>query len=456
MEKQKQFDMLNGPLMGKIIIFAIPVILTGVLQLLFNAADTIVVGRYAGSDSLAAVGSTTALISLLVNFFIGISIGANAVTARLIGTGDNKGIEETVHTSVLTSLISGVILVFVGVLFTKPILILMGSPENVLNKSSLYLRIYFIGMPATMLYNFGSAILRAFGDTKRPLLYLTLGGIINIILNLIFVILFNMDVAGVGLATTISQCISALLILKRFLSTDETYKLNLKKLKIYKLRLIQIFKIGIPAGLQSAVFNFSNVIIQSSVNSFGAAVMAGNAASSSIENIIYVAMNSFNQSALTFISQNYGAGKIKRIIKIYGECIFLVCVVGIVMGVGIYAASDLLIGIYSKDPEVIQYGVIRLSIMCATYFICGMMDTTTGALRGIGYSFSSMCIALVCVCGIRLVFVFTYFQSHREFFTLFLSYPLSWIAALALEASLFIYAYKKLLKKRNQTVGAEA
>ncbi len=455
MEKQKQFDMLNGPLMGKIIIFAIPVILTGVLQLLFNAADTIVVGRYAGSDSLAAVGSTTSLINLLVNFFIGLSIGANAVTARLIGTGDKRGIEETVHTAVLTSLVSGVLLIFVGVVFTKPILILMGSPENVLNKSALYLRIYFIGMPVTMLYNFGSAILRAFGDTKRPLLYLTLGGIINIILNLIFVIAFNMDVAGVGLATVISQCISALLILKRFVTTQEDYRLNLRKLKIYKLRLKQMFKIGVPAGLQSVIFNFSNVIIQSSVNSFGASVMAGNAAASSIENILYIAMNSFNQAALTFISQNFGAGKIKRIIKIYGECIFLVCVVGIVMGAGIYAAASPLISIYSKDAEVIQYGIIRLSIMCATYFLCGMMDTTTGALRGIGYSFSSMCIALICVCGIRLVFVFTYFQSHRTYFTLFVSYPLSWIAALALEALLFVYAYKKLFRQRSQTAAVQ-
>ena len=455
MEKQNQFDMLNGPLMGKIIVFAIPVILTGVLQLLFNAADTIVVGRYAGSDSLAAVGSTTSLINLLVNFFIGLSIGANAVTARLIGIGDKKGIEETVHTAVLTSLVSGAILVFIGVLFTKPILILMGSPENVLNKSTLYLRIYFIGMPVTMLYNFGSAILRAFGDTKRPLMYLTLGGIINIILNLVFVIVFNMDVAGVGLATVISQCISALLILKRFVSTQEDYKLNLRQLKIYRYRLIQMFRIGVPAGLQSVVFNFSNVIIQSSVNSFGAAVMAGNAAASSIENIMYVAMNSFNQSALTFISQNYGAGKIKRIIKIYGECIFLVCVVGIVMGIGIYAAATPLIGIYSKDPEVIQYGFTRLSLMCATYFICGMMDTTTGALRGIGYSFSSMCIALVCVCGIRLLFVFTYFQTHRTYFTLFLSYPISWIATLAFEALLFVYAYKKLFRQRSQTASAQ-
>ncbi|MCJ7856692.1 MATE family efflux transporter [Lachnospiraceae bacterium NSJ-143] len=446
MGKKNEVDMINGPLMGKIIVFVIPVILSGVLQLLFNAADIVVVGRYAGSDSLAAVGSTTSIVNLLVNFFIGISIGANAVTARLIGVGSKSGIEETVHTAMVTSVISGLILVFVGFIFTRPLLVAMGSPENVLNKSALYLRIYFAGMPATMLYNFGSAILRAFGDTKRPLIYLSIGGVINVVLNLFLVIVFKMDVAGVGIATVVAQCIAAVLVLRRFLSTDELYRLDRTKLKINKHRLLQMFRVGVPAGLQSVVFNIANVIIQSSVNSFGAVVMAGNASATSIEGILFTAMNSFNQAGLTFTSQNLGAKKIKRIKKVLIDCVLLVIIVGIIVGGGMYITSDFLLGIYSKDPEVMRYASMRFTLMCATYFICGAMDTTTGVLRGMGYSFFSMCISLICVCGIRLLFVFTYFQTHRTYFTLFLSYPLSWIAAFAVEMVLFVYGYRKLIR----------
>ena len=335
----------------------------------------------------------------------------------------------------VTSVISGLILVFVGFIFTRPLLVAMGSPENVLNKSALYLRIYFAGMPATMLYNFGSAIPRAFGDTKRPLIYLSIGGVINVVLNLFLVIVFKMDVAGVGIATVVAQCIAAVLVLRRFLSTDELYRLDRTKLKINKHRLLQMFRVGVPAGLQSVVFNIANVIIQSSVNSFGAVVMAGNASATSIEGILFTAMNSFNQAGLTFTSQNLGAKKIKRIKKVLIDCVLLVIIVGIIVGGGMYITSDFLLGIYSKDPEVMRYASMRFTLMCATYFICGAMDTTTGVLRGMGYSFFSMCISLICVCGIRLLFVFTYFQTHRTYFTLFLSYPLSWIAAFAVEMS---------------------
>ena len=458
MATKKDMDMTNGPLLGKIFIFAIPVILSGVLQLLFNAADTIVVGRYAGSDSLAAVGSTTSIISLLVNFFVGISIGVNAVTAMLIGNRDNEGISETVHTAMVTSVISGLILVFIGVVFTKPILIIMGSPENVLAKSVLYLRIYFLGMPVMMLYNFGSAVLRAFGDTKSPLIYLCIGGIVNVLLNLVFVIIFDMDVAGVGVATIVAQCISAFLTILKFIKTDDLYKIHIKKLKIHKKRLAQIFKIGIPAGLQSSVFSVSNMIIQSSVNSFGAAVMAGNAASSSLDNMLYIALNAFNQASLTFTSQNYGAGKIKRIKKVLIDSEFLVIIIGIALGAAMAFKAEALVSIYSKDPEVIKYGLERFYIMCATYFLCGMMDTFTGVLRGIGYSLSSMIISIACVCGVRLMFVFTYFPYHRTFRTIFISYPLSWFAAIVLETFVFVYAYRKLCGriKNKEGIGALA
>ncbi len=447
MGESNNIDMLNGPLTKKIIIFAIPIILSGVLQLLFNAADTIVVGRYAGSDSLAAVGSTAAIVALLVNFFVGISIGVNALTARLVGKNDKRGINETVHTAMLTSVISGFILVFLGVLFTKPILIFMGSPENVIDKSALYLRIYFVGMPVTMVYNFGSAILRAFGDTKHPLIYLSIGGVVNIVLNLFFVIVLNMDVAGVGLATILSQCVSAALIVKQLLNSNDMYHLDLSKLKIHRNRLYQMLVIGLPAGLQSCVFSLSNIIIQSSVNSFGADVMAGNAAASNIDGILYIALNAFNHTALTFTSQNYGAGKFKRIKTVFINCQLLTITIGISLGIVMYIFSKPLLGIYSSNANVINYGVIRLNVMCATYFLCGIMDCLIGALRGIGYSLTPMCISIICVCGIRILFIFTYFQAHRQYSTIFISYPLSWIAAVVLDLALFIYAYRKILNK---------
>ena len=384
MKKSYEIDMVNGPILGKILVYSIPLMLSGILQLLFNAADVIVVGRYAGSQSLAAVGSTSALINLLVNVFIGLSVGVNVMVARYYGARRETAVNETIHTAVALSLVSGLFLVVIGLLLARPLLELMGTPDDVLGKAALYMRIYFAGMPVTMLYNFGAAVLRAVGDTRRPLYFLTFAGIVNVVLNLFFVIALNMDVAGVALATVISQCISAGLVVRCLMKSEGCLKLHIKKLRIRRLLLIKIMRIGLPAGLQGAVFSVSNVLIQSSVNSFGSVVMAGNTASSNIEGFIYNAMNAVYQTNLSFTSQNFGAKKYGRINKIMVTCIAVVAAVGISLGMAAFAAGDFLLGIYSSDAEVLKYGMIRLSIIGTTYFLCGIMDTMVCSIRGIG------------------------------------------------------------------------
>lgn len=355
-----EMDMCSGPIFSKIVTFAIPLILSGILQLLFNAADIIVVGRYAGSESLAAVGSTSSLINLLVNVFIGLSIGTNVLVARFFGGQNYKDLEETVHTSMLLAAISGAFLIVIGIALAGPLLELMGTPEDVLPLSVLYMRIFFVGMPVTLVYNFGSAILRGIGDTKRPLYFLFTAGVINVVLNLIFVIKLSMGVAGVALATVIAQCISAALIVQCLVRSDGSYRLNMKRLRIVKPKLKAIVKIGFPAGLQGAIFSVSNVLIQSSINSFGSIAMAGNTASSNIEGFIYTSMNAVYQTALSFTSQNFGARQYKRMTKILLYCLGLVTVVGVVMGSGAVMIGRELLGVYSSDPEVIQYGMYRL------------------------------------------------------------------------------------------------
>lgn len=447
--KSYEMDMCSGPIMGKLLIFAVPVMLSGVLQLLFNAADIVVVGQYAGSDSLAAVGSTGSLVNLLTNLFIGLSIGTNVMVARYYGANKKKDVEETVHTAVLTSVISGIILIAVGMLLAEPLLILMGSPENVLGKSALYLRIYFLGMPATMLYNFGSAILRAIGDTRRPLYFLSIAGVVNVILNLLFVICFDMDVAGVAAATAISQFISAFLIVRCLIKETGVCHLDLKKLEIKKDKLLGIARIGLPAGMQGAVFSLSNVVIQSSVNSFGSVVMAGNTAGSNIEGFIYTAMNSFYQTSISFTSQNYGAQKYDRINRILFGCLFYVTVVGLVAGNLVYLLGDKLLRIYSPDQEVIRYGLCRMSIICTTYFLCGIMDTMVGSIRGLGYAVMPMIVSLLGACGLRMLWIFTVFASHRSLETLYISYPISW----AITAGAHIVCYLIVRKKLDSARG---
>ena len=444
MKKSYEINMCEGPILGKVLIFSIPLMLSGILQLLFNAADVIVVGRFAGSQSLAAVGSTSALINLLINVFMGFSVGVNVLVARYYGGRKERDVSETVHTAVTLSLVCGLILVAVGLALTRPLLELMGTPDDVIDKAVLYMQIYFIGMPANMLYNFGSAILRAVGDTKRPLYYLSAAGVVNVILNLISVILFRMDVAGVALATIISQAISAICVLRCLMRHESCLKIRLGELKIHKEKLMGIVKVGLPAGMQGAIFSISNVLIQSSVNSFGSIAMAGNTAAQNIEGFIYNAMVAVYQANLSFTSQNYGAGKFSRINRIMFICIGVVSVVGFSIGVLAYGAGTSLLSIYSSDPEVIAYGMTRLQIIGLTYFTCGIMDTMVGSIRGIGYSVLPMLVSLTGACLFRIIWIFTIFQWSHTLLTLYISYPASWVLTATAHIVCFFLIRKKL------------
>ena len=448
-DKRYEIDMCNGPLLGKLLIFYIPLMLSGILQLLFNAADIVVVGRFAGSEALAAVGSTSSLINLIVNVFIGLSVGTNVLVARFYGAGKKKELSDMVHTAVMTSFVCGILLIFVGILLAKPALRLMATPENVIEQATLYMCIYFVGMPAMMSYNFGSAVLRAVGDTKRPLYYLLIAGVINVVLNLFFVTVFHMGVAGVAAATVISQVVSAVLVLRCLALTDSDYKLNLKDLKIVPDKLAKMVQIGLPAGLQGALFSVSNVLIQSSVNSFGHVAMAGNTAASNIEGFVYTSMNAFHQTAISFTGQNYGARNYKRIGKILLICQVLVIGVGLIMGNAAYLFSDRLLLLYSTDAEVIRYGVLRLGIICTTYCLCGMMDVMVGSLRGMGYSVMPMLVSLTGACLFRIVWIYTVFQEFHTLKCLYWSYPISWGLTFLVHLVCFAVVYRKLQKVRT-------
>lgn len=439
--------MIHGPLLGKILLFTLPLMASSILQLLFNAADIIVVGRYAGSDALAAVGSTGALINLLTNMFIGFSVGANVLVARYYGAGKPDEVSETVHTSVMLSIIGGILLAAIGIIFASPLLELMGTPENVLPLAALYVRIYFAGMPVILLYNYGSAILRAIGDTKRPLYYLAVAGVLNIILNLIFVIVFEMSVAGVALATILSQTLSAVLVIRCLMHTEGGCHLDLHQLKIHSHKLWKILQLGLPAGLQGSIFSLSNVLIQSSVNSFGAIAMAGNSAAANIEGFTYVAMNSFYQAAITFVSQNMGAMEFKRIRKIAWQCLACVTVTGALLGNLSFFLGHQLLGIYSDEAEVIRYGIYRLEVIGTTYFLCGIMDVCVGCLRGIGYSFLPMVVSLLGACGFRILWIFTVFKGHHDLHTLYISYPISWAITASVHIICFLILYRRMVKK---------
>jgi len=444
-----EMDMCNGPLFSKLIIFSIPLILSGMLQLLFNAADIIVVGRFAGETALAAVGSTSSLTNLLVNVFMGLSVGANVLVARFYGAGQKKELDEMIHTAIATSIIAGIFLIFAGFFLARPALAFMGTPEDVIDQSVLYMRIYFAGMPVLMLYNFGSAVLRAIGDTKRPLYYLLFAGVINVVLNLIFVIYFHMGVAGVALATVISQTISAILVIRCLILNDGMVRLELKKLRIVRDKLFKMIRIGVPAGLQGAMFSISNVLIQSSINTFGSIAMAGNTAALNIEGFIYTAMNAMHQGAVSFTGQNFGAHKFKRIGKIALLCEGMVFVVGLLLSVIVLFFVEPLLSLYSPEAEVIHYGVIRLQIICATYYLCGMMDVMVGILRGMGYAIAPMIISLTGVCVFRIVWIYTIFKKFRTLEVLYLSYPATWLLTFLVQLIMFLIIYKKLRKQDN-------
>jgi len=446
-KRRYEIDMCNGPLFGKILLFSLPLMLSGILQLLFNAADMIVVGRWVGSDALAAVGSTGSLINLLVNVFIGLSVGANVLVARYFGAGQERELSDMVHTAVLISVICGVLLIFVGFFVAPSALLAMGTPKEVLGQSVLYIRIYFAAMPAMMLYNFGAAILRAVGDTRRPLYFLTAAGVINVVLNLIFVIGFSMGVAGVALATAVSQVISAGLVVRCLVRSDSAYRLDLKALRIVPHKLLMMMQIGLPAGLQGAIFSISNVLIQSSVNSFGATAMAGNSAAGNLEGFVYTAMNTLHQTAVSFVGQNYGAHKYKRIGRIAIICVGIVTAVGLVMGNGVYLAGRLLLHLYSPEEPVIAYGMKRLFYICCPYFLCGVMDTLVGCLRGMGHSVLPMLVSLTGACLFRIVWIYTIFSQNRSLDTLYISYPISWALTAFVHLGCFLLIYFMKLHK---------
>ncbi len=453
--KKYEIDMCNGPILKKMLIFALPLMLSGILQLLFNAADTIVVGRFAGDNSLAAVGSNGSIINLLTNLFIGLSVGANVVTARFYGAREKNALKETIHTAMLISVISGIILTIIGIIGARQILIWMKAPREVLDLAVIYLRIYFIGMTATMVYNFGSAILRAVGDTRRPLYFLLISGVVNVILNLLFVIGLKLDVAGVALATVISQCISATLIVLCLVREKGDIHLNLRELHINKRIFGMIVRIGLPAGIQGTIFSLSNVVIQSSINSFGNIVVAANSAASNIEGFVYMGMNSMYQTTLSFTSQNMGAGRIERINKILIRGQMCVIAVGVIMGMTVVFLSDSLLGIYSKSAAIVTEGVKRLQIVCGSYALCGMMDVMVGALRGIGYSVMPMVVSLIGACGLRLVWIATVFNIEKYHVprTIYMSYPMSW----AITASVHLICYiivKRKLNKKHQIISS--
>jgi len=441
--KKHEIDMVHGPLLGKLLLFAIPLMVSSILQLLFNAADIVVVGRFAGDESLAAVGSTSSLINLLTNLFIGLSVGANVVVAHFIGLDEKEKISETIHTSMVISILAGLVMTIFGASMARILLYWMSSPEDVIGLATVYLRIYFLGMPAMMLYNFGSAILRAAGDTRRPLYYLFFSGIVNVILNLIFVCGFELDVAGVAIATVVSQYISAGLIIRCMIREEGILHLSLRELRISKPILWKIVKIGLPAGLQGTVFALSNVVIQSAINSFGKIVVAGNAAAANIEGFVYMAMNAIHQTALSFIGQNYGAGEKKRILKILFMCQFIVIVVGVVLGNAAVLFGRPLLHIYSDNPEVVEVGLVRLQYICRFYALCGIMDVMVGALRGIGYSVMPMIVSMLGACGLRLLWIATVFQVYHTTDMLYLSYLVSWIITELVHMICFAYLYRK-------------
>ena len=431
-------DMCTGSLPRKMLRFAVPLILSSVLQLLFNAVDLIVVGQFVDDTAVGAVGSTGSLVSLVTNLFLGLSVGTNVLVARYVGSERDEDASETVHTSLCISVVSGIMLGFFGVIFARPMLVLMGSPANVIDQAALYLRIYFLGMPIMMLYNFGSAILRAIGDTKRPLYYLTAAGFVNVFMNLFFVLVLHRGVDGVAWGTVISQLLAAVLILRNLYRSEHCCRLIPSKLRITPSKLAGIARIGIPAGIQGCIFSASNVLIQSSVNWFGDAAVSGSAAAANLEGFVYVSMNAFHHTGLSFTGQNYGARNYKRVRKTLLYGLLFVTLVGGTLGNLVVLLRVPLLHLYIKGEEAISYGITRIFFINVLYFLCGTMDVTVGCLRGIGYSLIPMFVSLAGVCGFRVIWIFTYFRAHRTLSMLFISYPISWFFTFAIQLLVFL------------------
>lgn len=448
MTKKYEINMCEGPLLPKLVLFAVPLMLSSILQLLYNAADVIVVGRFAGSSALAAVSSTGSLINLIVNLFIGLSVGANVAAARFFGAKDDRGVHEVVHTSMLLSIIGGIGVGIIGFTCSGTFLGWMDSPPDVIDQATLYMQIYFCGMPASMVYNFGASILRAIGDTRRPLIYLTISGLVNVVLNLVLVIVFHLGVAGVAIATVVSQVLSAVFVVVCLIrAKGSSFQLFPRQMRIYRDKLTVILRTGIPAGIQGSVFSISNVLIQSSINSFGSTAMAGNGAAGNIEGFIYVAMNAFHHAALTFTSQNLGAHNLARIRRVAVTCVLIVTVVGLALGAGALAIGETLLSIYDDDPDVISYGMVRMQIICLTYFACGIMDVMGGLMRGLGYSVMPMIVSLLGACAFRVIWIYTFFAWNPTLLCLYTSYPISWVLTAAAHTVCFVIAMRTMKRK---------
>ena len=454
--RSNEIDMCTGPVAGKILRFSIPVMLSGMLQLLFNAADVMVIGQNCGSVSLAAVGSNGAVINLIVNLFLGISIGTNVMVARAVGRQHRDCVFRSVHTAILLSLILGLITGVFGAVTAPRLLHLISVPDDVLPLASLYLRIYFIGIPATVVYNFGAAILRAVGDTKNPLYFLTGAGILNVICNLIFVKVFLLDVAGVAIASALSQYLAATLVVRCLIKQDGICKLDLRKLHLYREELVEMIRIGVPAGLQSTIFSVSNVLIQSGLNCFGSTVMAGNSAASNLDALVYVAQNSFYQAAVSFVSQNVGAGKPERIRHIAVSCYLLVTLVGVAIGTTFYVFGRELLRIFSPEADVIEIGMVRLKWVCVPYFLCGLMEVGCGIVRGLGYAWLPMIVSTVGGCVLRVIWIYTIFQWEHTLDVLYFSYPVSWLATAAVHFLCVVILTRRLIRKSREQAAPPA
>lgn len=450
--KKYEIDMTHGSIIKKLLLFSLPLMLSSVLQLLYNAADIVVVGRFDGKTSLAAVGSTASLINLIVGVFVGYSTGAGVVISKYFGAKDKEGTERAVRTCITMSFIFGIFLMFVGVIGAKFFLRLMSCPDDVIEKATLYMRIYFFGTPAFMLYNFGSGVLRAVGDTKRPLYYLTVSGIVNVVLNLVFVIKFKMGVAGVAVATISSQYISAVLVMRCLIKSRESYRFNIRNMGIDKEEFVQMTKIGLPAGIQSSMFSISNVTIQSVVNSYGSVVMAGNAAANNIDGFVYAILNSISQGVLTFSGQNFGAGKMRRIKKGVTQSLLLSFVIVGSIGVFVNMFSEQLLGIYSAESEVIKVGAYKMIFVAGTYFICAFNEIFVSGIRGIGHSFTPMLTSIFGICGIRIIYVATVYKLFSSLPSLYLTYPLSWVITAIVNGILFYRIWKKTADKMKKGV----
>jgi len=444
-----EMDMTSGPILPKMIRFSLPLMLTTILQLLYNAADMIVVGRFAGATALAAVGSTGAISGLLVNLFLGLSVGANVMVAQYYGANLKSGVSESVHTSVLLSFVGGIVIGVLGIFLSRPLLVLMATPEDVLDQAVLYMAIIFAGMPANLTYNFAAAVLRAVGDTKRPLYYLTFSGLINVLLNLLFVIVFHMGVAGVAIATVVSQVVSMILVIRCLMRQEGPLKLEMKKLRIHKDKVIQIARIGLPAGLQSSMFSISNTLIQSSINSFGSVAMAGNTAAANIEGFIMGPLGAFHSATMSFVSQNYGAKKFDRLGKCVWYGVLLVMVGALLLGVPAKIFGETLLGIYAEEQDVIDWGMIRLNIMAIGYVIGCAGDSFVSGSRGTGNSLVPMLMSILCICVFRIFWLYTIFARWHTPEVLYLSYPVSWVIANTAHMITFLVHKRRIIRRET-------